>query len=115
MTNDLPKDVISIETAQNWQTNWNENGAKYLSENPLKAFLIPGDDIKGIIKNDHTFHIRGYLGLQELDGSFIPHMMVVGVDKNGNDMVDYNKELYIYDFTSPCPNTCSKEGPFVSK
>lgn len=117
----LPKDAILLTTAQEWAANWNKHGASYLSENALKAFLIPQEDIKGIIDNDKTFHIRGYLGLEKLEnGTFEPHMMVVGVDKDKvNDIIDYNptakKNYFIYDFSEPCPNTCNKIEPFINK
>ncbi|WP_130736565.1 hypothetical protein [Flavobacterium sp. J27] len=116
MANDLPKDVIPLETAQDWANRWNKEGANYLSKNALKAFLIPAADVEGIIKDDKTYHIRGYLGLEKLnDGSLEPHMMVVGVDNNKNDMIDYENGYYIYDFSEPCPNTCNQKEPFISK
>ncbi|VXC11324.1 conserved hypothetical protein [Flavobacterium sp. 9AF] len=116
MANDLPQDVIPLETAQQWAANWNQEGANYLANNALKAFLIPGADIQGIIKDDNTYDIRGYLGLEKLsDGSFEPHMMVVGVDNNQNDMIDYDKGYYIYDFSLPCPNTCDTSSPLFVK
>ncbi|MBF02057.1 MAG: hypothetical protein CMP76_02055 [Flavobacterium sp.] len=115
MANELPQDVITLETAQDWATNWNKQGASFLSKNALKAFLIPAEDVQGIISDDKTYHIRGYLGLeQKADGTLEPHMMVVGVDSNQNDMIDYENGYYIYDFTSPCPNTCNTTAPFIN-
>ncbi|NHN28096.1 hypothetical protein FIA58_020655 [Flavobacterium jejuense] len=117
---ELPKDAIPLEVAQEWASNWNKYGTKYLENNQLKAFLIPAADIKGIISNDDTYHIRGYLGLEKVrDGVFEPHMLVVGVTEEGNDMINYDpkngKMYFVYDFSLPCPSTCDTSSPLFMK
>lgn len=124
MTNDLPKiilpkDAIYLETAQDWVKNWKEKGANYMQSHQLNAFLIPGIDVKDILIEGAS-DVRGYLGLKKLeDGTFEPHMLVVGVDDKGIDMINYNpkaeKNYFIYDFSLPCPSTCDTSSPLFIK
>ena len=108
----MAKDTITLETAQQWAANWKEKGATYLSENQLKAFWIPGVDLTEVLAEEGVVDARTYLGIDENN---VPHAMIVGVDADGNDMIDDSKGWYIYDFSEPCPSTCNKKEPFISK
>lgn len=106
------KDIISLEKAQNWAAKWKKEGPTYLSDNQLKAFLIPGTDVKEVIAEEGVVNVRSYLGIDENNE---PHLMIVGVDAQGNDMIDDSKGWFIYDFSEPCPNTCNQKPPFISQ
>lgn len=108
----MAKDTITLEKAQIWAAKWKADAATYLSENQLKAFLIPGIDVTQVLAEKGVENVRSYLGIDENNE---PHLMIVGVDANGNDMINEDNGWYIYDFTSPCPSTCTKEGPFISQ
>ena len=108
----MAKDTITLQTAQDWAKRWKIEGATYLSKNQLKAFKIPGADFSQVLSETGVVDARSYLGI---DGNNQPHIMIVGVDVNGNDMIDDTKGWYIYDFSEPCPNTCNKKEPFISQ
>ena len=108
------QDTISLEQAQEWGKRWKEGGAKLLVTNVIKAFLIPGIDLTEVLAEDGVQDIRTYFGVDENEQ---PHLMVVGVDANGNDMIDQDKMInekngwHIYDFSVPCPKTCDVKSP----
>ena len=102
MENDI--NTITLETAQTWAAKWR-------LDSPLKAFWIPKDDIDQMYQHDGTVDLRAYLGIDE-NGE--PKLMIVGVDENGNDLIDEKVEHYIYDFTKPCPNMCDVNSPLYN-
>jgi len=108
------QDTIPLEQAQEWSSRWKEGGAKFLVNNVLKAFLIPGVDLKEVLAEEGVQDVRTYFGV---DREGQPHLMVVGVDENGNDMIDEDKLVneqngwHIYDFSLPCPTTCDVRSP----
>lgn len=97
--------VIPEEIAVEWVNRWR---SKSHVDFDLKGFHIPKEDMEGILADSQTQSIRGYFGIDELNHN---HMIFVGVDKDGNDLIDYDSGYYIYDFTQPCPPMCSKTGP----
>lgn len=108
----MAKYTITLETAQTWSAKWKKEATSYLSKNQLNAFLVPGIDMTQVMAQEGVVNVRTYLGIDENNQ---PHIMIVGVDADGNDMIDDSKEWYIYDFSEPCPNTCNRKGPFISK
>jgi hypothetical protein len=107
----MAKDTITLETAQDWAAKWKENAVTYLSKNQLKAFLIPGIDVSQVLAEEGVVNVRSYLGIDENNE---PHLMIIGVDADGNDMIDDSKGWFIYDFSEPCPNICNQKVPFIS-
>lgn len=104
------KNTISLETAQNWAKRWKE--AQNNNNTPqITAFLIPGIDVNQALKPDKAVDVRTYMGIDE---THIPRLIIVGVDKNGNDLIDETNGYYIYDFTLPCPNQCNGNPPFIA-
>lgn len=102
----IQKNVISLESAQQWATRWRSN-----PENTVKAHLIPQIDVTELLAEDDVVDIRAYIGIDD-DG--VNKLMLVGVDKDGNDLIDDNKKQYIYDFTRPCPTTCDVASPLYT-
>lgn len=86
--NNIPDYQISLPIAEQWTSNWR---AKYPE---LKAFLIPIEDLMGVLvdmgvltndgRNQYTFNeglkrdVRGYLGI---DDGGEPHFVMVGTKK----------------------------------
>ncbi len=104
--------TIDVTTATKWIDNWrNSDHSLNLPDNLfIKGFLIPGADLTEVMAETGATDARTYLAIDE-DSNF--HLLVVGVDANGDDMVDEDRGWYVYDFTRPCPPTCSKTGPFA--
>lgn len=103
--------TITLAQAQEWASNWNENKLTYLAENDLKAFAIPGQVIADVSAPEDVVDVRTYFGL---DADNNPHLMVVGVDDKGNDMIDEANGYFIYNFARPCPNWCNGVAPFIN-
>lgn len=102
----IEENVISLETAQIWAARWRENPA-----NTVKAHLIPRVDINELLAEKYVVDVRAYIGV---DGDGVNKLMLVGVDADGNDLINENNGQYIYDFTQPCPNTCDVESPLYT-
>ncbi len=103
--------TITLEQAQEWASNWNKNKVEYLQKNDLKAFTISQQVINDVTAPEGVVDVRTYFGL---DANFNPHLMIVGVDSNGDDMIDYDNELFIYNFARPCPSMCNSAAPFIN-
>lgn len=97
--------TISLEEAQARAVRWR---SKSVEGNEFKGSLISKDDLKGLISEIGENGVRAYNGINDL-GDF--KLMIVAVDKNGNDLIDEDKGLYIYDFTKPCPSDCDNNSP----
>lgn len=97
---ELPEDVLledtAIEYAQAWQAN-----------HPIKGFVVPLNDFKRITEEVGAASARIYMGFNGTEEK----LMMVGVDSEGNDMINYEEGLYIYDFTTPCPAMCDENSP----
>lgn len=100
---ELPKHAVTLKDAIQWILNW--QGEKIVG-NEIRAHMIPAKDAFDIFYNDKGFeNYRGYNAKTD-EGEF--KFLMVGVDDEGNDIVDYDKGYYIYDMTTPCPSVCSK-------
>ena len=97
--------TIPVETAVRWVDRWRCSKDKTVD---LKGFFVPKQDLSGIL-TENVLGCREYLAI---DDSGQLHLLIVGVDSEGNDLVDPKKGEYVYDFTRPCPPMCSKTGPF---
>lgn len=107
----MAENTITLETAQEWASRWNKKTGSYERHHHLKAFFIPGIDLTQVIGETGEKNVRAYIGVDEND---VERLMIVGVDADGNDMIDDAKGFYIYDFSEPCPSTCNKKAPFIS-
>lgn len=99
----MTQNTITLEQAQLWAANWRKN------PNPdVIAFLIPEIDLTQVIAEPETVNVRTYLGIDENDRC---KLMIVGVDSNGNDLIDDSRGQYIYDFSSACKPDCDFNSP----
>jgi hypothetical protein len=103
------KNIISLKTAQDWAKRWKD--VQNIHKTPhISAFTIPGIDISEALKTEKAVDIRTYMGIDETD---TPRLIIVAVDKNGNDLIDEANGYYIYDFTKTCPPYCNGIPPFI--
>ena len=109
---ELPPKAIDLITATDWIERWRdpENNHKLVNSSGelIKGFLIPGQDLTEVMAETGAVDARSYIGLDP-EGQF--HLLIVGVDVDGDDMVNEDEGQYVYDFTKPCPPMCSKTGP----
>lgn len=102
----MAENTITLQQAQEWATRWRSD-----SKNTVKAYLIPNIDIVQLLDEKSTFDIRAYIGIDE---NGINRLMLVGVDVDGNDLIDDANGKHIYDFTKPCPSTCDVHSPLYT-
>lgn len=107
----MPRNTITLTQAQDWANRWNQNKVTYLTNNDLKAFKIPKDVIDDVTQPRDVVDVRTYFGL---DVNSDPHLMIVGVDNDGNDLIDEQNGFYIYNFATPCPSYCNQTDPFIN-
>ncbi len=107
----MNENTIPLKTAQEWSSRWKE-AQREGTEAPITAFLIPGIDVTQVMNKRNVVDIRVYLGI---DNNNTERLMIVGVDADGNDMIDEASGYYIYDFSRPCPPYCNEKAPFISK
>lgn len=97
-------DTISIEKFQNWTSNWTRINGEF-RDSIVRSFTMPIVDLTNIV-GEKPAKSRFYLGVDTLTTPVTPHLMVVGVNAAGQDMIDYSNGLYIYDVSTPCPPIC---------
>ncbi|WP_046744660.1 hypothetical protein [Kordia zhangzhouensis] len=97
-----PPNTIPVSVASGWTEAWrNRTG-----EEQINGFFIPMTDINEVMVEKGIENIRGYLGIDE-NGTV--HMLIVGVDSKGNDMIDEASGQFVYDYTKPCPQQCGNK------
>lgn len=101
----MPDYTITLDEAKDWTTSWRTNPPKDLA----KGHLIPGDALRELLAADGVVDVRAYMGV---DSTGTQKLMFVGVDANGNDMIDNNN--LIYDNTEPCPKNCDPTSPLYN-
>lgn len=107
----MPLNTITLQQAQDWAKNWNQNKLTFFQNNDLKAFAIPRQVIDDVTLHPDVVDVRTYFGLDE---DMNPHLMIVGMDRFGNDLIDEDNNLFVYNFARPCPSNCPKKGPFIN-
>lgn len=100
----MATNTIDPTTAQRWVERWRESGEVL----DLKGFWVPGEDLTQVMAEEGVVDSRFYMAIDD-DNQY--HLLLVGVDAEGNDMIDADQGWYIYDFSRPCPPMCSKTGP----
>lgn len=107
---------IDLKCAKDLTANWRARFSLDPGEVPVEqtfknAFLVSKEDLHDIT------HIKGYQGMRVYFGSDTINSMspmrlvLVAVDENGNDIIDYNNpdRPGIFDFSMPCPDTCDRK------
>lgn len=94
-----PPGAIPLSTAAIWTKNWRER--KVIED--INGYFIPMNDINEAKAESGADNMRGYLAIDE---NGVDHLLLVGVDSKGNDMIDELKGQFVYDHTKPCPQQC---------
>lgn len=102
---------ITLAQAQAWAQNWNNDKLTFLERNDLKAFSISETIINSVLTPVGVVGMRAYLGIDENNE---PHLMLVGIDANGNDIINPASGYNIYNFAKPCPSCCSTTTPKIN-
>ncbi|QNM85417.1 hypothetical protein H9W90_14705 [Polaribacter pectinis] len=117
-----PRNTISLEVAKQWAKEWRDDEASYNKYNQCRAFNIPKKDLIEVLA-EGVESIRAYIGVEKIDvkgkqSIFTEKLMIVGVDKNGKDMISSSDGLTlddgkgeIFDFSEPCPHVCDEGSP----
>jgi hypothetical protein len=110
---------ISLATAQQWTQEWRSVESDYNAHNECNAFLIPIQDLQGVLAEmganpADDACVRAYLGVNPDTNE--EKLMIVGTqkDKNGvyRDLLpdaadgDSGAGNSIWDFTRRCPPYC---------
>lgn len=91
---------ITLEDATKWIKNWRTN----LPKEPAKAHLIQKQALLDVMAPADVVAVRAYMAIDE-DG--VQKVVLVGVDANGQDLIDDSHILV--DKSKPCPPYCSGE------
>lgn len=109
------QNTIPLATAKKWAKEWRDDQASYNKYFELRAFNIPEDDLKDVLKDPGVKSIRAYIGVEKTTAggknTFEEKLMIVGVDKNNNDIISRNGNSLIFDFSHPCPSACDPKSP----
>ncbi|MEP6677392.1 MAG: hypothetical protein ABJA78_19685 [Ferruginibacter sp.] len=119
-TGPQPEDTISLEDGVTITTNWRDFiGPIMASENYIRAFYIPIDDITSLAAFHQVKAVRAYLALEDVTDPSTLKLAMVPVDDDGKDILFCASEIAgkqsaIYDFTSPCPQSCDVDSPLFT-
>jgi hypothetical protein len=101
---------LDLQDAVNWATNW-----RRANPGSNKAFLVDFSEVTSIQAETGATSFRVYFGL---DSTGAEKLILVGVDSNGNDIinpvVNGHQESGTYDFNMPCPPTCDPGSPLMT-
>jgi len=94
---------ISLEDAKNMVSDYKNNPEINL-EKKINSHYFGKNKLLEVINQKDSIGARIYHGkAADDDGDFVQKIIVVGVDKDGNDILNTNK---ILDFSSTCPPHC---------
>ncbi|MGH1383483.1 hypothetical protein [Kordia sp.] len=94
-----PPNAIPLATAADWTKEWRNR----TTLQDINGFWIPMIDVNEAREELGVENMRGYLGI---DGDGEHHLLLVGVNAKGNDMIDEAAGQFVYDYTLPCPQQC---------
>tara|TARA_B100001146_G_scaffold224848_1_gene244482 strand:+ start:22961 stop:23380 length:420 start_codon:yes stop_codon:yes gene_type:complete len=108
---------ITLSEAQSWTQQWRNDESTYNAHNECNAFLIPVQDLNGVLSemgnpdDDSDACIRAYLGVDPSDNT--EKLIIVGTEKDRSGVYrdllptsDTDTRYSIWDFTQPCPPIC---------
>ena len=96
---------ITLEDAIKWITNWRNETPK----EPAKAHLIQKQALLDVMEPSDVVAIRAYMAV---DNDGVQKVVLVGVDANGQDLIDDNHILV--DHSKPCPPDCGIESQLLN-
>ncbi|MDA9773786.1 hypothetical protein N9B82_02420 [Saprospiraceae bacterium] len=113
---DIVKDVVNTPNTQDtiskqkfvtWVNNWKADGVQFSTNTLPEFFTMPKVDLTEVLSDPKVKKTRFYLGLDTSHAVDSLHLVVVGVDKYGNDLLNYSQGQYAYDVTKLCPILCA--------
>ncbi len=106
------EDTISNAQFAAWTTAWHNNQKTWMAQinHSIDYFGMPLVDLSEVLNQRGVVSSRFYLGLKTPDSL---HLVVVGVDAQGNNMLDNSQGQYAYDVSRPCPPLCGNGGGAV--
>lgn len=96
---------ITLEDATKWIKNWRTN----LPKEPAKAHLIQKQALLDVMAPADVVAVRAYMAIDD-DG--VQKVVLVGVDANGQDLIDDSHILV--DKSYPCPPNCGVESQLLN-
>lgn len=102
------RDTISIQKFNQWVGAWERQGSQYTQNVNMRYFTIPLSNFTQMAPTNPSA-VRSYLGLDTTVVPAVAHLIFVGVDAAGQDMVDYQNGQYYYNFSDLCPNNCPQQ------
>ena len=107
---DSPKvtvqDTISLKNFNTWTADWKSSGVSFTNTTLLEYFTMDLVDLSEVLNDPQAAEARFYLGLDKSKTPNEPHLILVAVDSNGKNLLDYSAGYYAYDMTRPCPPAC---------
>lgn len=97
-----PQNVLPLQEATDQAANWRELANNAFGTGYIKGFKLSMVNFTQI-QDSGADSIRVYLGVTN-DGE--KRLLMVGVDSNGDDMIDYDNGQYVYNLTTACPPGC---------
>ena len=111
-------DTISLDAGITLTTNWRTYiSAIDANPNYIRAFNIPMTDIAALSQFTKCPSVRAYLAMVTPGDVSTLKLVLVPVDANGNDITSIPgavanvTDSTVFDFTSPCPQTCDVNSP----
>ncbi|RDK87011.1 hypothetical protein [Marinirhabdus gelatinilytica] len=111
---------ISLDTAKTWTAQWRSEESDYNSHNQCNAFLIPIQDLNGVLAemgnpdDNSDACVRAYLGVDPTTNE--EKLIIVGTEKDRSgvyrDLLPSNPSNAegnvnsVWDFTKRCPPHC---------
>lgn len=104
-----PEDgLVPLDVANMWAARWQGFVAYFNKSCPPdkpyfpKAYLLHRKEIEKLLSEPNVENIRVYFGM---DDQLNNHLMMVGVDAKGNDILNN-----VYNLALPCPPFCGGIG-----
>ncbi len=102
---------VPLAQAEAWTRRWRNTSKDeaWWEENLFHGFTTPSEGVQAILAQEAP-SIRGYLAIDEAGAQ---HLLLVGVDAEGNDMLDEEAGQGVYNLISPCPQDCGDNSPLL--
>ncbi len=99
-------DAVPFDDAMDWTASWQEILNPNTGESFPKSYTFDKVDFIEILNQENVRYIRIYPAMKD-DGSVT--LLAVGADQNNEDIIHEDSAASgIYDFATPCPNTCGR-------
>lgn len=106
------RDTIPIDTFYQWTQNWQANQRQWMQTNSINYFSMPCIDlVEALEEKPASTHF--YIGLQSTGTEAVAHLILVGADANGHDLL--GNGYHAFDVTKTCPPFCNDATTKIKK